>query len=66
MVPFVHYIPVDAQRLEEDLPAKLAWARAHDDEAKQIALNAKAFPTPATHAILRQLKAGDSFLYQKE
>jgi len=43
MVPFVHYIPVDAQRLEEDLPAKLAWARAHDDEAKQIALNAKAF-----------------------
>merc|ERR1719353_1681700 len=39
MVPFVHYIPVDARRLEEDLPAKLAWARAHDDEARQIALN---------------------------
>ena len=39
----MHYIPVDAERLEEDLPAKLAWARAHDAEARQIAANAQAF-----------------------
>jgi hypothetical protein len=43
LVPFVHYIPVDEERLEDDLPAKLQWAREHDAECKQIAANAKAF-----------------------
>ena len=37
LVPFVHYIPVDEERLEEDLPGKLRWAIEHDAECKQMA-----------------------------
>ena len=37
MVPWVHYIPVDRDKLEEDLPAKVRWALANDDLAHRIA-----------------------------
>lgn len=43
LVPYVHYIPVDAARLEEDLPAKYKWALAHDAECKAMAIAAKQF-----------------------
>lgn len=43
LVPFVHYIPIDAERLEIDLPAKLKWAIEHDDEVMAMAVNARAF-----------------------
>ncbi len=39
--PMVHYIPVDHDNLEQDLPAKLQWAMEHDAEAEQIAINGK-------------------------
>ncbi|CAK9078133.1 unnamed protein product [Durusdinium trenchii] len=41
MEPWVHYVPVLYDL--SDLVDKLLWLRAHDAEAKQIALNAVAF-----------------------
>eukprot|EP01063_Lacrimia_lanifica_P032491 TRINITY_DN5561_c0_g1_i10.p1 TRINITY_DN5561_c0_g1~~TRINITY_DN5561_c0_g1_i10.p1 ORF type:complete len:528 (+),score=158.18 TRINITY_DN5561_c0_g1_i10:2203-3786(+) len=35
--PWVHYIPVDPARLQDDLEAKLRWAKAHDALAAEIA-----------------------------
>ena len=35
LVPFVHYIPVDAEHIEDDLPGKLRWALEHDAEYAQ-------------------------------
>ena len=46
LIPFVHYIPVSQQDLETDLPAKLAWARAHDAECARIAANAQQLAPP--------------------
>jgi len=43
LVPFVHYIPVDAEHIEDDLPGKLRWALEHDAECKQMAVKAKEF-----------------------
>ena len=39
--PYVHYIPVE--RRLEDLVEKIAWAKEHDSECKEIAKNAQKF-----------------------
>lgn len=39
--PFVHYVPVKEDL--SDLIDQIKWCRAHDDECRQIAQNAKAF-----------------------
>lgn len=41
--PFVHYIPVKFETMEEDLPAKVQWAKAHDAEARGIAESGRRF-----------------------
>lgn len=52
--PFEHYVPVKEDL--SDLLEKLAWAKAHDAEAQQIAENATAF-------VKQNLNAEDSFIY---
>ena len=41
LVPNVHYIPVKSDL--SDLVEKIKWCRQHDEECKQIALNAREF-----------------------
>ena len=41
LLPYVHYLPF--RRNLSDLVEKVNWARAHDEECKQIAQNAKKF-----------------------
>jgi len=41
--PMEHYVPVSFENLETDLPAKVRWALAHDNECRRIAENAKLF-----------------------
>lgn len=41
-VPQVHYIPV-WEKTPDDILTALDWAKAHDDEARQIAANAQQF-----------------------
>lgn len=41
--PWVHYVPVSRDTLEEDLPNKVLWARANDVEAAAIAARGEAF-----------------------
>merc|ERR1719377_198207 len=41
--PMEHYVPVSFENLETDLPSKVRWALAHDDECRRIAENAKSF-----------------------
>lgn len=41
--PMEHFIPVSFERLEEDLPAKVRWARAHEQECRKIAERARLF-----------------------
>lgn len=48
--PWVHYVPVDYDTLEEDLPKKVRWAMDHDAEAKAIAERAMQF----VHQTLRE------------
>lgn len=43
LVPYVHYVPVPLEDLEDELPRKVRWAMEHDSEAKQIAANARNF-----------------------
>lgn len=43
LVPFVHYIPLSLENIETDLPEKLAWALAHDEDCARIAANARQF-----------------------
>jgi len=52
--PYEHYVPVKKDL--SDLLEKLAWAKAHDREAKQIAANATAF-------VKQNLNTEDSFVY---
>lgn len=48
--PWVHYVPVDFDTLEEDLPKKVQWAIDHDVEAEAIAKRAVDF----VHTALRE------------
>lgn len=41
--PFEHFVPI--KRDLSDLPEKIIWAREHDEEAHQIARNARNFAT---------------------
>jgi hypothetical protein len=52
--PYEHYVPVKEDL--SDLMEKLAWAKAHDAEAQQIAANATAF-------VKQNLNTEDSFVY---
>eukprot|EP00746_Dinoflagellata_sp_MGD_P014982 gnl/MRDRNA2_/MRDRNA2_133125_c0_seq1.p1 gnl/MRDRNA2_/MRDRNA2_133125_c0~~gnl/MRDRNA2_/MRDRNA2_133125_c0_seq1.p1 ORF type:complete len:586 (-),score=95.87 gnl/MRDRNA2_/MRDRNA2_133125_c0_seq1:20-1777(-) len=53
MEPWVHYVPVDFDTLEEDLPKKVQWAIDHDAEARAIAERAVGF----VHTTLREQDA---------
>lgn len=55
--PYKHYVPVKEDL--SDLLEKLAWARAHDEEARQIAENATAF-------VKSNLSTEDIFLYMAQ
>lgn len=41
LVPWVHYVPLKKDL--SDVAEKILWARSHDDEARQIAMNAREF-----------------------
>lgn len=41
--PYEHFIPVQLENIEEDLPKKIQWAMEHDAEVERIAQNARRF-----------------------
>jgi serine/threonine protein kinase len=41
LIPYEHYVPVQADL--SDLLTQIQWCRDHDDECRQIAINAKTF-----------------------
>lgn len=53
--PYVHYIPIKENL--EDLVEKIAWAKEHDEECREIAEN-------STNFVLQNLMIEDHYVYQ--
>lgn len=43
LMPWVHYIPVSHNDVKGDLITKVEWVKNHDDEARKIAANGRAY-----------------------